>query len=117
MNWKWENFTLKELSCKHCGESYIDEYSLDALQDLRDEWGKPIVLTSAHRCIEHNKAVGGAPRSYHLRLAFDCVCPKEEQEAFAKLAKEVGFHGIIQYRNRGFVHLDCRPDYYEKIIK
>ena len=108
--WPWCYFTAKEISCKHCGELAIDKESLDALLRLRVLWGKPIIITSGHRCGIHNKLVGGAAHSEHLRLAFDCACPAAEQEAFIELAVECGFTGIGRYPARGFVHLDCgRP--------
>ena len=113
--WPWKDFTPAEVSCKHCGEFYYDPQSMDAIQRLRDAWGKPIVITSAHRCDYHNRKVGGAALSKHLRIAFDCVCPRNNQEAFAKAAKLVGFTGIIKYPARGFVHLDLRETPYEDV--
>jgi uncharacterized protein YcbK (DUF882 family) len=90
---------------------------MDALQALRDAWGKPIRLTSGHRCAARNAAVGGAKASMHLTLAFDCVCPASGQKDFAAAARQAGFSGIIQYPKRGFVHLDCRKQRYEKVMR
>ena len=104
--WNFPNFTLKELSCKHCGEFYFDKESIDNLQRLRISWGKPIVINSAHRCRVHNKNVGGTENSQHLKIAFDCVCPKAEQDLFIKTAKKIGFKGIGKYPSKNFVHLD-----------
>ena len=86
------------------------ERSMDCLQRLRDGWGKPVRLTSAHRCAEHNRRVGGAPHSQHLKLAFDCACPAAEQDAFVSLARRCGFTGVGRYPGRNFVHLDCGPE-------
>lgn len=111
--WPCSNFTPQEVACKHCGELYLDpagnspSLSLDALQLLRDGWGKPIVINSGHRCSFHNHFVGGTPNSQHLKLAFDCACPKPRQDDFIKTARLVGFTGIGHYRN--FVHLDLGP--------
>ena len=117
-SWPWPNFTLREITCKcGCNESYIDQESMDALQRLRDAWGAPVIINSAHRCARHNKAVGGASASQHLKIAFDCRCAREDQAVFARLAKEAGFRGIIQYPGRGFVHLDCRAAPYEKVMR
>ncbi len=107
--WPWQNFTPGEIACRHCGELVLNPASLDALQRLRDAWGRPIVITSGHRCAAHNKAVGGAPHSRHLGLAFDCVCPAPLQDAFIKAAETAGFTGIGRYPARGFVHLDRGP--------
>lgn len=117
--WKWKYFKPEEIACKGkycCGGELWNavEYgpnfpnylsvALDKLDRLRERWGKPIVLNSAHRCIKHNRKVGGAIHSRHLKIAFDCVCPKEEQKEFIALARECGFTGIGRYAN--FVHLD-----------
>ena len=115
--WPWKNFTPKEISCRHCDELWVGddmpEYFKEAmnnLQKLRDSWNKPIIINSGHRCTKHNADVGGSSQSQHLAVAFDCVCPREEQQAFAKMALEVGFHVARPYPDNGFVHLDMgRP--------
>ena len=108
--WPWPNFAKKELVCKcGCGSLYIDPESMDALQDLRTLWGKPLTITSAHRCVQHNASVGGAKHSQHLKLAFDLAMPRTMQEEFVALAEGVGFTGIGTYPKHGFVHLDMRP--------
>lgn len=107
--WPWPHFTPAEISCKHCGEMYLDTASMDALERLRASWGQAIILNSAHRCVTHNKAVDGTPNSQHLKIAFDCRCPKDQQAAFANAARGAGFGGIGYYPNRGFVHIDIVP--------
>lgn len=107
--WPWINFTPKEIACKHCGEMYLHEESMDALQDLRESWGEPIKINSAHRCAKHNKAVGGVDSSQHLKIAFDCACPEPKQKEFLTLATECGFRGRGRYPKRGFVHIDMGP--------
>lgn len=116
--WKWKNFTPKEVSCKHCGEIwdggsttppkwFVD--AMDALQRLRNQWGKPIVINSGHRCKVHNKEVGGVSNSQHYtHIAFDCRCPAENQWNFAWIAKNAGFKYTQLYQDRGFVHCDLR---------
>lgn len=117
MNWPWKNFAPKEIGCKHCGELWttneMPDYfvrAMDNLQKLRDNWGKPIIINSGHRCKVYNRAVGGASQSQHLAIAFDCRVPKNEQTDFCKLALAVGFNVARPYPDRGFVHLDMgRP--------
>ena len=63
--WPWPNFKPKEVACKHCGELWEGEKpmpkwfheSMEALQYLRDLWGKALIINSGHRCAEHNAAV------------------------------------------------------------
>lgn len=107
--WKWPNFTPQELSCKHCGEYFHDAKSLDALQNFRNCIGRPIKINSAHRCKIHNARVGGAAGSQHLKIAFDCRCPKAEQYLFAQIARHFGFTGVGFYPGKSFVHLDLGP--------
>lgn len=107
--WRWSHFPPKEVSCRHCGELYMDEPSLDALERLRTLWGKPIILNSAHRCRTHNSNIGGAKASQHLKIAFDCRCERHQQAEFARLALEAGFSVARAYPANGFVHLDMGP--------
>lgn len=116
-DWPWKNFSPNEIACRCCGELWVGDdmpiyfkLAMDNLQKLRDSWNKPIIINSGHRCTKHNADVGGASQSQHLAVAFDCVCPREEQQAFAKMALEVGFHVARPYPDNGFVHLDMgRP--------
>lgn len=113
---RWPHFAPKELACRCCGELWegdepdipaeLEEF-LDMLEDLRGMYGKPMVITSGHRCSVHNAAVGGAADSRHRCIAADVLVPSEEQECFAKLAEKVGFTGIGRYPARGFVHIDA----------
>ena len=107
--WPWKNFTPAEVSCRCCGELYLDPESMEALQLLRDIWGKPIIINSGHRCVARNASVGGADASLHLKLAFDCRCPAPEQDEFAALARQAGVAGIGRYPELNFVHLDLGP--------
>ena len=105
--WRWKNFTAKELSCKCCGEYYHDEYSLDLIQAAREIIGKPLVINSAHRCKSHNKASGGSKQSQHLRLAFDINLDKHDKEKLLSGLYEAGFTTFGLYRT--FLHTDKRP--------
>lgn len=130
--WRWQNFTPKEVSCKHCGEIWREEFAqvwdpklrelvrttvppqwfldaMDTLQLLRTQWGKPIIINSGHRCAYHNREVGGVADSQHYtHIAFDCRCPKDQQKKFASVAQNAGFLFTLKYPDRGFVHVDLR---------
>ena len=61
-----------EIAGRDTGKLLINELALDKLQVLRDRLGKPLIVRSAYRSPEHNRAVGGATRSKHLDgAAFD----------------------------------------------
>ena len=63
-----KHFHLKEFECKcgACEVQQIDTLLLQKLDDLRDELGSAIIVTSGYRCEAHNKAVGGKRNSRHL---------------------------------------------------
>ena len=68
----FKNFELKELKCK-CGGKYCNGYPtgfsyelLSQLQDIRNHFGKAVIITSAIRCKQHNKIVGGVTNSKHI---------------------------------------------------
>ena len=106
-DWCWINFTPEELSCRCCGEYYHDEFSLDLLQSARRKLGKPIHLSSAHRCVKHNKEVGGRTKSEHLRIAFDLPIPSgTSREEWLQLLFDAGFTTFGLYNT--FIHTDRR---------
>ena len=68
----FKNFTMSELKCK-CGGRYCNGYPagfsyelLRQLQDIRNHFGRAVIITSAVRCTQHNKNVGGVTNSKHL---------------------------------------------------
>jgi hypothetical protein len=107
--WRWPNFSPQEIACKGTGRVLIDERSMDALQALRTRLGKPLLITSAYRSPEHNRAVGGASNSQHLYgKAFDVVMTNHNPAQFEEAAKACGFNGIGHYPASNFMHIDTR---------
>lgn len=123
-------FSHKEIACKCCGVAKVMDSFATELVALREAWGKPMVITSACRCNSHNKAVGGASRSFHLfdmkektgvdaTIAVD-VSTKNMTGAdrfdFAALAMQRGWSVGV---HKNFIHIDRRSDFqtgYEKPI-
>lgn len=115
--WRWPNFSADELRCKGSGMLIVSNEFMDALQQLRNELSRPMRLTSACRSAEHNRNVGGHPRSLHV-----CDEPaRPEQDGC--LAVDVAivdgtYRGHLVSTawqlgwsvgwNRSFVHLDRR---------
>jgi hypothetical protein len=63
--WRWPNFSPAEIACRGTGKLLVNEAALDALQALRTALAKPLIIRSAYRSPEHNRAVGGAKASKH----------------------------------------------------
>ena len=108
--WRWPNFSPAEIACRGTGKLLINEPALDKLQALRDRLGKPLIVRSAYRSPEHNRAVGGATRSKHLDgAAFDIAMANHDPVAFEAAAREVGFLGFGFYPRSGFIRVDLGP--------
>ena len=109
-----KNFSDKELSCSHCGENKFDQKTLDALQELREAIGKPIKLSSAYRCPEHNDKVSGSGKSgpHTTGCAIDILCSGKAAHEILTFAmirssiwKGIGVSQKGEHKSR-FLHLD-----------
>jgi zinc D-Ala-D-Ala carboxypeptidase len=108
--WRWPNFGPAEIACRGTGKLLVNELALDKLQALRDRLGKPLIVCSAYRSPEHNRAVGGATCSKHLDgVAFDIAMANHDPVAFEAAAREVAFLGFGFYPRSGFIHVDLGP--------
>lgn len=109
-DWRWKNFSPAEIACRGTGQLKLHPEAMDKLQALRKRLGKPLILRSAYRSPEHNRAVGGAPRSKHMEgTAFDIAMANHDPVAFEAAAREVGFQGFGYYPRSGFMHIDLGP--------
>ena len=66
IDWRWDNFSPDELRCKGTAMLIVSDQFMDALQTLREEFSRPMLLTSACRSADHNRKIGGHPRSLHV---------------------------------------------------
>lgn len=107
----WEFFSLDELKCKASGECFMEEAFMKKLVQLRKQYGKPILLSSAYRSKEHNAAIGGAPQSPHIYgKAVDILVYGTDAYRIVQLALQLGFTGIgVSQKGdpaKRFIHLD-----------
>jgi len=109
-----KHFDAKEFKCK-CGKcdstGVVNPELIDVLENLRSEILCPIQINSGHRCIRHNRAVGGVPNSQHLLgNAADIVSrDKTPVELYTLLA--VMYPDSLCLRlYPSFVHVDVRPE-------
>jgi zinc D-Ala-D-Ala carboxypeptidase len=103
---RWPHFIARDIACRCCGEVFVDPDALDALERLRVALGRPLAITSAHRCALHNARVGGAPLSRHKRLAFDIALSGHDPARLVAAARRAGFTGFGF--GQSFLHLDTR---------
>ncbi len=104
-----EHFKVREFRCKDGSTIiFVDDYMVEILELLRRKLEKPIIITSGYRTPTHNKKVGGAEYSYHMRG--QAVDIKVNGIPAKKVAKEIDKLvvgcGIIVYEN--WVHFDVR---------
>ncbi len=104
---RWPDFHPKEIACRGTGRVAFNFEAMDKLQALRKLRGRPLILNSAYRSPEHNKAVGGAPNSEHLRAeAFDVSMSNHDPAEYERDARKVGFRGFGFYVKQNFIHAD-----------
>ena len=112
-------FQRSEFACKgttcginggNCGFAAVDAELLAVLTDIRETYGKPVKITSACRCVNHNKNVGGKPDSMHIKgMAADIQVEgfspaKIEQYLLGKYPDKYGIAASTT-----FTHIDVRP--------
>ncbi len=110
-----EHFTDDELGCRcECGTLPSAEFQY-YLQQLRYEYGKPMILNSCARCPEHNDAVSTTgPCGPHTIGAADVLIVGAEALELLYHAYTLGWtgFGVQQWgpHSTRFLHLDRLPD-------
>jgi len=103
-----DNFNLQEYASPDSNEVKIDSRVVDVCQDLRNKIGA-LTVTSGYRTVLHNKKVGGADNSYHLRgLAVDLQPKRMDMlpELFSLATENWQINGIGLYNKH--IHIDLR---------
>lgn len=108
--WKWPNFTPREIACRGSGTIKVSIVAMDKLQALRTKLDKPMVVHSAYRSLSHNRFVGGARDSLHMSgIAFDISMEGHDPHVFEWEARQAGFSGFGFYVRQNFMHIDTGP--------
>jgi uncharacterized protein YcbK (DUF882 family) len=107
-----KHFSTEEFECKcklpSCKEQRISKELINKLQELREELGIPLTVTSGFRCLDNNTAIGGAKASQHLLGAAADIRTGDLNRLF-ELAKK-HFKAVGDGRNKHFIHVDIRSD-------
>lgn len=113
-------FKIDEFKCKCCGKlpkGMPPDELVDVLVEIREHFGKPLIIRSPYRCPENNKRNQGASRSRHLvGDAVDFIVKEiPTKEVFRHVLqtyndKPYGLAISINPYNEfgGFIHLDIR---------
>lgn len=104
------HFTKDELACKcGCGMLPTQEF-MERVETLRVAFGKPMRVTSAARCPDHNDRVSGTGRTgpHTTGRAIDLGVRGQDAFEVVRLALMLGFTGIgvAQKGASRFIHLD-----------
>ena len=110
-NWdRYPNFGRDEFACSHTGECDMDAEFMDALQELRIAFGKPMTITSGYRCPWHPiEARKAKPGSHASGCAADIAVSRGDAVELLRYALQDGrFTGFgVQQKGGGkFIHLD-----------
>jgi zinc D-Ala-D-Ala carboxypeptidase len=114
--WRWKFFKREELACKCCKAHITVPESLDRLERLRVDFGKPMKVSSAYRCSKHNADVSttGLDGPHTTGRAYDIIVSGKDAYDLVHLATLHGFTGIgINQRgdvDKRFIHIDDIKD-------
>jgi uncharacterized protein YcbK (DUF882 family) len=109
----YEYFTEIELMCRcGCGKASMHPEFMARLLKLREEYGKPMYLSSAYRCPIHNSRVSktGMTGPHTTGRAVDVLVFAQDTHKLVTIALNLGFTGVGvsqrgSYQQR-FIHLD-----------
>lgn len=113
-----QNFTLGE-NLMHDSERIPTSSTVQSkiltimreLQKIRDDYGKPISITSGYRPESINEKVRGVRNSRHISGDAVDICPSDPQADIYEFQKwlDQNWYGALGYgAAKGFVHIDCR---------
>lgn len=110
-----KSFHSREFECRcgfsSCKQQKVSVELVERLQKARDEFGKPVHVTSGYRCQQHNLLIGSKDTSQHpLGNAVDSVPSEHTTDSLDEwvmiLKKYFKAIGIAV----NFIHVDTRQD-------
>jgi zinc D-Ala-D-Ala carboxypeptidase len=122
-NWYWEYFKPEEVLSPEGLEQWrqnnclLQSNAMAMLESFRLSLGMPILVNHGshnyrgYRSSKENEAVGGVQFSRHVQgIAFDITVPEMDTHVLTVKASDFGWSFVLEYRDRGFVHIDMRSD-------
>lgn len=93
------------------GDTVVDPALLEKLNDIREAYGKPIVVNSGYRSPAHNAAVGGVQNSMHVLGKAADIRPTSKNAAdlpeLQRICDALNVEGGVGFYNT-FCHVDVR---------
>ena len=109
-----KDFRVREFRCKDGSDKIlIDTDLVNLLQQIRDAFDRAVTINSAYRTPTHNKRVGGASNSQHVKgtaadIRVQGVPPFAIAAWMEQHIKSVGKHACGYYPISLFCHVDVR---------
>lgn len=104
-----KHFRVREFACKDGTDSVMISSELVwTLEKIREHFNSPVIINSAYRTPNHNKAVGGSPSSRHLlgQAADIRVKDVPPSTVYAFCSSLLTTGGVGKYNT--FTHVDVR---------
>lgn len=104
-------FKDSEFTCKcGCGLNLQKNGIKKIADEIREHFGKPMIITSGTRCVKHNREVGGVSNSWHLKgNAFDFIIPGVSANELYAYTQQIVNRGSARYTykiNSSALHID-----------
>jgi len=91
----YPNFNKDELKCSQTGLCFMTHAMMKTLQDIRNVYGKPMIITSAYRDVSHPVERGKpAPGEHTYGMAVDVLVTDPEAIELIRIAIEQGVKRI-----------------------
>jgi uncharacterized protein YcbK (DUF882 family) len=96
INWNdYPNFSENEFKCKSTGKCEMDAFFLLKLQNLRNAYNKPLIISSGYRHPTHPvEAKKDKPGTHTLGRAVDILIYGKDALHLLQLACKMGFTGF-----------------------
>ncbi|WP_444884559.1 D-Ala-D-Ala carboxypeptidase family metallohydrolase [Microbulbifer sp. PSTR4-B] len=94
-------FTELELACRCCGKNYFKDETLRRLIQVRERFGKPMIINSGYRCPVHNARLN-ATMTHTTGQAIDVQVASGRAYRLIKITQEEGFTVIGVWQKGAF---------------